>query len=171
MELNLYTTRNKNSNWYIPFLFFKLDYFSLLSIVIFAAILGIYSKFLSYLNIANLYCSFMQRGNYSIDFPHRNHVYPQNMFRVKLLCQIIDFSNNYELLHFQFDRWLYKTVSVKIHTDGYFIVIEQQLIKTKHSFVTIAFQNSVLCKYFHCFLNENFFSVTFEKFEIVFCID
>ena len=33
------------------------------------------------------------------------------MFRTKLLCQIIDFSNNFELLHFHFDRWLYKTVS------------------------------------------------------------
>ena len=33
------------------------------------------------------------------------------MFRVKLQCQIIDFSNNYTLLHFQFDRWIYKTVS------------------------------------------------------------
>ena len=58
----------------------------------------------------------MQRSNYSIDFPYRNHVYPRNMFRVKLLCQIIDFSNNFELLHFQFDRWLYKTVSGIIQT-------------------------------------------------------
>ena len=33
------------------------------------------------------------------------------MFRVKLQCQIIDFSNNFKLLHFQFDRWIYKTVS------------------------------------------------------------
>ena len=32
------------------------------------------------------------------------------MFRTKLLCQIIDFSKNFELLHFHFDRWLYKTV-------------------------------------------------------------
>ena len=47
----------------------------------------------------------------SIDFPYRNHVYLPNMIRTKLLCQIIDFSNNFELLHFHFDRWLYKTVS------------------------------------------------------------
>ena len=33
------------------------------------------------------------------------------MFRVKLESQILDFLYNFELLHFQFDRWLYKTVS------------------------------------------------------------
>ena len=32
-------------------------------------------------------------------------------FCVKLQSQIIDFSNNFELLHFHFDRWIYKTVS------------------------------------------------------------
>ena len=44
-------------------------------------------------------------------FPFRKQVCHQNMFRVKLQCQIIDFSNNYKLLHFQFDQWIYKTVS------------------------------------------------------------
>ena len=33
------------------------------------------------------------------------------MFRVKLQYQIIDFSNNYKLLHFQFDRRIHKPVS------------------------------------------------------------
>ena len=30
------------------------------------------------------------------------------------LCEIADFSNNFEMLQFQFDRWLYKTVSALI---------------------------------------------------------
>ena len=33
------------------------------------------------------------------------------MFRAKLHCEIVDFSNNSELLQFQFDRWLYKMVT------------------------------------------------------------
>ena len=33
------------------------------------------------------------------------------MFRAKIQSEILDFANNFELLHFQFDRWLYKTVS------------------------------------------------------------
>ena len=41
----------------------------------------------------------------------RFHVYRQNIPRIKLLCEIADFSNNFELLHFQFHRWLYKTVT------------------------------------------------------------
>ena len=36
--------------------------------------------------------------------------FPQNMFWAKLQCQIVDLYNNFPLLHFQFDRWLYKTV-------------------------------------------------------------
>ena len=33
------------------------------------------------------------------------------MFRAKSDSEIVDFSNNFQLLQFQFDRWLYKTVS------------------------------------------------------------
>ena len=33
------------------------------------------------------------------------------MFRAKLHSEILDFSNDFQLLQFQFDRWLYKTVS------------------------------------------------------------
>ena len=39
------------------------------------------------------------------------HLSSKHMFRVKFQCQIIDFSNNFDLLHFHFDRWIYKTVS------------------------------------------------------------
>ena len=34
------------------------------------------------------------------------------MFCAKLLCETTDFLNNFEMLHFHFDRWLYKIVSV-----------------------------------------------------------
>ena len=33
------------------------------------------------------------------------------MFRAKIQSEILDFAKNFELLHFHFDRWLYKTVS------------------------------------------------------------
>ena len=35
----------------------------------------------------------------------------KHMFRAKLHSEILDFSNNFELLQFHFDRWPYKTVS------------------------------------------------------------
>ena len=35
----------------------------------------------------------------------------KHVFRAKLLCETVDFSNNFKMLHFHFDRWLYKTAS------------------------------------------------------------
>ena len=35
----------------------------------------------------------------------------KDMFRRKIQSEIIDFASNFELLSFQFDFWLYKTVS------------------------------------------------------------
>ena len=42
----------------------------------------------------------------------RHHNYHRSMFCAKLLCETIDSLNNFEMLHFHFDRWLYKIVSV-----------------------------------------------------------
>ena len=42
----------------------------------------------------------------------RHHNYHRSMFCATLLCETIDSLNNFEMLHFHFDRWLYKIVSV-----------------------------------------------------------
>ena len=44
-------------------------------------------------------------------FPQDSQLSAKHMFRCKIQSKIMDFTNNFELLHFQFDRWLYKTVS------------------------------------------------------------
>ena len=40
-------------------------------------------------------------------------------FRVKLLCDIISYNNNFELLQFQYDRWLYKTITGAVNSGKY----------------------------------------------------
>ena len=52
------------------------------------------------------------------NLPNRNIISSQEsrlssklMFRAKLHSEIIDFSNNFQLLQFTFDHWLYKMVS------------------------------------------------------------
>lgn len=47
------------------------------------------------------FCNFIQTSRLSA----------KHMFRAKLHSEIVDFPNNFELLQFQFDRWLYKAVS------------------------------------------------------------
>ena len=44
-------------------------------------------------------------------FPQDSRLSAKHMFRCKIQSDIMDFANNFEILSFQFDRWLYKTVS------------------------------------------------------------
>ena len=44
-------------------------------------------------------------------FSQDSRLSAKHMFRCKIQCEIMDFANNFELLSFQFDHWLYKTVS------------------------------------------------------------
>ena len=37
-------------------------------------------------------------------------------FRCKLLCNIIDYNNNFALLQYQYDRWLFKTISGAVNS-------------------------------------------------------
>ena len=62
------------------------------------------------------------------------------MFRAKLHCEIVDFSNNFKLLQFHFDRWLYKTV-----TGGHLINKSLNFTVLLISFIVInEFRNNVL---------------------------
>ena len=44
-------------------------------------------------------------------FSQDSRLSAKHMFRCKIQSDIMDFANNFEILSFQFDRWLYKTVS------------------------------------------------------------
>ena len=55
------------------------------------------------------------------------------MFCAKLLCETIDSLNNFEMLHFHFDRWLYKIVSVILLLIYILVTIaEYATFKKKH---------------------------------------
>ena len=71
------------------------------------------------------------------------------MFRAKLHCAIRDFSNNFGLLQFHFDRWLYKTVS-----DGHFI--------NKSLNFTAWFIFFILTNEFRSILLQQFLPLTFQ---------
>ena len=44
-------------------------------------------------------------------FSQDSRLSAKHMFRCKIQSEIMDFANNFEILSFQFDLWLYKTVS------------------------------------------------------------
>ena len=44
-------------------------------------------------------------------FSQDSRLSAKHMFRCKIQSEIMDLANNFEILSFQFDRWLYKTVS------------------------------------------------------------
>ena len=48
---------------------------------------------------------------YMLKKTHDSRLSLKHMFRIKLQWQISDFSNNFDMLRFHFDRSLYKTVS------------------------------------------------------------
>ena len=47
----------------------------------------------------------------SNSFSQEPHLSAKHMFGAKIQSEILDFANHFELLHFHFDRWLYKTVT------------------------------------------------------------
>ena len=52
-------------------------------------------------------------------------------FNAKLLSEILDYGLNFELLQFQYDRWLYKTVSGAINTAHYLKCSPARSLDTK----------------------------------------
>ena len=71
------------------------------------------------------------------------------MFRAKLHCEIIDFSNNFELLQFHFDCWLYKTV-----TGGHLI--------NKSLNFTVLLKSFIVINEFRNILLQQFLPLTFQ---------
>ena len=47
---------------------------------------------------------------------HEHHQSAKSSFVVKLLSEIVDYSLSFELLHFHYDRWVYKTATGAIQT-------------------------------------------------------
>ena len=66
-------------------------------------------------------------------FNQASRLSSKHMLRAKLLCEIIDFPNNFEMLHFHFDRWLYKTVSGILLLIYIFVIIAEYTSLKKHS--------------------------------------
>ena len=47
----------------------------------------------------------------SNSFSQEPRLSAKHMFGAKIQSEILDFANHFELLHFHFDQWLYKTVT------------------------------------------------------------
>ena len=66
---------------------------------------------------SSLYAYYLQTSGklstplWSCIFSQDSRLSAKHMFRCKIQRKIMDFGNNFVLLHFQFDRWLYNTVS------------------------------------------------------------
>ena len=71
------------------------------------------------------------------------------MFWAKLHCEIVDFSNNFELLQFHFDCWLYKTV-----TGGHLI--------NKSLNFTVLLKSFIVINEFRNILLQQFLPLTFQ---------
>lgn len=52
-------------------------------------------------------------------------------FRLKLLSPICDYNNNFALLQFQFDRWLFKTITAAVSTGKKFKASPNRALETK----------------------------------------